>query len=366
MASGADRPDRTGTGTRRRTQGPKTRLRHVLYSVGIVLLLALGPPAWAGNVRRTLCVFDVSGASGAVYQLMQDYAIEAQRWGVDFRLRPYTDESTAKDDFEAGKCAAVELTGVRNRSLVKFAGSLDMMAALPDYKALHLAIDTISSPRAAPLMRAGPYETVGIFPGGAVYLFGRDRRILTDYKALTGARMSVLSYDQQAVQMARFAGVSMVPANISTFGSLFNNGSVTLCYAPALAYFPLELYKGLGTRGGILQLNLGMLTFQIDTHWKRFPKDFGARSRSWVARHDWRPAMQMIRRVTTRIPARYWVRPSRPQASGYRQMFAEVRQQLWQQHVYSRRMQVLLKRIRCREHPADPECSSHMEGPPVP
>ncbi len=366
MASIADRPDHTATRTPPRARGPRARLRRVLYSVGTVLLLALGPPAWAGNVHRTLCVFDVSGASGAVYQLMKDYAIEAQRWGVDLRLRPYTDESTAKDDFEAGKCAAVELTGVRNRGLVKFAGSLDMMAGLPDYRALHLAIDVISSPRAAPLMRSGPYETVGILPGGAVYLFGRDRQRLRDAKALTGDRMAVLAYDRQAVAMARFAGVAVVPATISTFASLFNNGSVNLCYAPALAYFPLELYKGLGTRGGILKLNLGMLTFQIDTHWTLFPKDFGARSRRWIARHDWRPAMQMIRRVTARIPARYWVSPSRHQASGYRQMFAEVRQQLWQRHVYSRRMQVLLKRIRCRENPADPECSSHMEGPPVP
>lgn len=336
-----------------------------LHAIGALLLLGISMPAMARNVHRTLCVFDISGASGHIYQMMKDYAIQAQRWGVDFRLRPYTDESTAKEDFEAGKCDAAEITGVRNRSLVKFAGSLDMMAALPDYKALHLAIQAISSPNAAPLMREGAYETVGVLPGGEVYLFGRNRRKLNDWKALTGDRMAVLSYDKQAVQMAHFAGISMVPANISTFAGMFNNGSVDLCYAPALAYSGLELYKGLGKSGGVLKYNLGILTMQIDAHWKEFPPGFGEKSRQWVARDGFRPAMQFIQRATAQIPARYWVSLSPKQESTYQQMFAQVRQQLWVQHVYSHKMQILLKRIRCRENPSDPECSSHMEGPPV-
>jgi hypothetical protein len=333
------------------------------WLAGLVLLGA-AVPACAAGVSRTLCVFDILGANGDVYQLMKQYAVAAQQWGVDFQLKPYTDESTARDDFKAGKCDAAEITGIRNRGLVKFAGSLDMMAALPTYSDLHTAIAAISSPKAAPYMREGDYETVGVAPLGAAYLFGHSREHLADWKKLAGSTISVMSYDQQAIQMVRFVGGSVVPATISTFASMFNNGSVQLCYAPAFAYSALELYKGLGKNGGILRYNLGILTAQIDIHYKQFPTGFGDKSRAWVYQNLWDPAMRVIKKAEANIPARYWVDLDAKQKANYQQMFAGVREKLWKANVYSHRMQTLLKRIRCRSNPSDPECSTNMEGPP--
>ena len=44
---------------------------------------------------------------------MKEYRIAALGWGVDFKLKPYTDEKTAAEDFKAGQCDGVVLTGTR-------------------------------------------------------------------------------------------------------------------------------------------------------------------------------------------------------------------------------------------------------------
>ena len=55
----------------------------------------------------------------------------------------------------------------------------------------------------------------------------------------------------------------MVPADVGTFAGMFNNGSVDICAAPATAFKPLELEKGLGRSGGIARLPLAQMTFQM-------------------------------------------------------------------------------------------------------
>ena len=105
--------------------------------------LALSNSA-AAMVDRTLCVFDVVGANGDTYQMMKQYVLAAQQWGVNFELKPYTDEALAKSDFRAGHCDAVELFGLATRSILKFPGSLDMMAALPSYDGLSTAVAALS------------------------------------------------------------------------------------------------------------------------------------------------------------------------------------------------------------------------------
>ena len=83
----------------------------------------------AGNLN--LCVYDPSGANGDAFQLMKEYRIAALGWGVDFKLKPYTDEKTAAEDFKAGQCDGVVLTGTRVRSFQKFTGTIEAMGAVP-------------------------------------------------------------------------------------------------------------------------------------------------------------------------------------------------------------------------------------------
>ena len=73
---------------------------------------------------------------------------------------------------------------------------------------------------------------------------------LDSLQAAAGKKVAVIGYDKQARVVANVAGASPVPATIASFGPLFNNHSVDMAYAPAIAYKPLELYKGLGENGG--------------------------------------------------------------------------------------------------------------------
>ena len=51
--------------------------------------------------------------------------------GVDFRLRAYTDEKIAIDDFKAQQCDAVLMTGARARPFNKFAATIEAIGAVP-------------------------------------------------------------------------------------------------------------------------------------------------------------------------------------------------------------------------------------------
>lgn len=44
---------------------------------------------------QTLCVFDLSGASGDYFAFMKDYALAAQKWSVMIDLKAYNKEEKA-------------------------------------------------------------------------------------------------------------------------------------------------------------------------------------------------------------------------------------------------------------------------------
>ena len=69
-------------------------LQKLVALIGGVAWLALATPAFAdaAPVQRTLCVWDLMGANGDNYALMKDFRINAVQWGVDFKLRAYSEE----------------------------------------------------------------------------------------------------------------------------------------------------------------------------------------------------------------------------------------------------------------------------------
>lgn len=346
-----------------------TRVWLAVLALGVGLVAV--QPANAANsnssglVDRSLCIFDPIGANGFVYQAMQSYVTAALNWGVRFHPRAYSNESVAAADFKAGRCDAVEITGIRNIHFVKFAGSLDMAGGLQTYKAEHLAIKVASSPKAAKYMQQGKYETVGVFPAGKAFLFAQTKKDLASLKQAAGKKIAVMSYDKQAFALVKQVGASPVPSSIASIGPKFNNGSVDYIYAPSFAYKSLELYKGLGKNGGVADFVLGMLSLQITDYHDRFPEGFGQKSRSWVAKHMWRPAIRRIKHDDAAIPDHYWVHISGKREEKYRTIFQHVRERLWKNNWYSHKMQHLLKGIRCHFKPGLGECSSDAEGGPA-
>src|SRR5690606_30672994 len=111
-------------------------------SLAALALTAAAPLAVAAPVK--MCVFDVIGANGDVYNMVKDYALEMKAQGVDFELKPYTDEGVAVGDFNAGQCDAVAATDLRTRPFNRFTGSISAVGAIPTYDDLKTVLATLA------------------------------------------------------------------------------------------------------------------------------------------------------------------------------------------------------------------------------
>ncbi|MGB1221614.1 MAG: hypothetical protein ACPG43_08740, partial [Alcanivoracaceae bacterium] len=58
-----------------------------LTSMICALAMALFVLPAQANTKATLCVFDIIGASGDIYNMMKDYKTAALQWGVDINLK---------------------------------------------------------------------------------------------------------------------------------------------------------------------------------------------------------------------------------------------------------------------------------------
>lgn len=339
--------------------------KQYLWSITLVALLFL---TYTGNalaqeepLQRSFCVFDVVGKNGPVYNSLKRYRTAALEWGVRIELKPYTDETVAMEDFEAGQCDGVVLTGVRNRQLVKFAGSIDMMGALPSYDHLKKALEALTTPKAQQYLQTEQYEVAGIYPAGAVYFFVRPEVMkqidgTPSVDDFAGRKIAVMNHDQQGIVSVRHVGATPVPSDVTNFAGKFNNGSVDLIYAPASAYNALELYRGLGKKGKIIDYPLAQLTYQVTLRQNRFPDNFGQQSREWsLSKFD--KAKNRILEITNEIPETKWLQIPEKRIPKYRSMFRNVRQRLKEKGVYDPRTMDFLRNIRCGMDASRAECT---------
>ena len=310
----------------------------------------------ANNAQaQVVCVFDLLGTSGDVYTMMKDYALAANGWGAKVTLKPYTDERVASEDFKAGQCDAVALTGMRGRQFNSFVGSIDAIGAVPSNAAARAVMQLVSKPQLATDMVQNGYEVAGVTPMGSAYLFVNDRSINTLAKA-AGKKIAVLDYDKAQARMVQRVGAQPVSADITTFGGMFNNGQVDIVGAPAIAFKPLELHKGLGSKGAIAKFPILQVTGNIIIRQNKFPAGFGQKSREWVATQLPR-ALAMVEKTEKDIPAKYWMEIPANDQVGYIKLMREARIELTKEGFYNTKMMSLLKRVRCQQNPSSFECA---------
>ncbi|WP_272961681.1 putative solute-binding protein [Alcanivorax sp. IL3] len=317
-------------------------------------------PAQAAE-KRSMCVFDIIGANGDIYNIMKDYKTAALGWGVDLELKPYTDEKIASEDLKAGQCDAAVLTGIRGRQFNNYTGSLDSIGAIPSYDAMRTVITVLASgnPSINEKLVSGPYEVGGVAPMGAAYLFVKDRTIDT-VSELSGKSIAVLEYDSAQASMASRVGMSPVMSDITNFSGRFNNGSVDICFAPIAAYSALELYKGMQPDGGMIDYVLGQLTAQVILKKDRFPDGYADSSRKYMLGQFDR-AMTVIENANNEVDKKWWIRIPEADKLRYDEMMREARIALTNDGVYSKDMMSLLRKVRCKEEPSRAECVNPVE-----
>ena len=312
------------------------------------------------QAKQVVCVFDLVGKSGDVYALMKDYQLAAKNWGADIELRVAQNEAVITEDFKAGKCDGISVTGMRGRQFNDFTGSLDAIGAIPNLKLAVKVMQGLASPTFSKYMVKGKYEIAGVIPVGDAFLMVNDRNINTVAKA-AGKKIAVLDYDQAQKIMVQQVGAQAVSADVTNFGSKFNNGQVDIIGAPAAAFKPLELHKGLGSKGAIVNYPILQVTGNIIIRPERFPHGYGQQSREWVKSQLPR-AFGILGKMKADIPSKYWMDVPAADKPGYQKMMREARINLTQQGVYDKRMMKLLWQFRCKEDAKNFECGLQDEN----
>ena len=305
-------------------------------------------PAKAAAVSTTkqFCVFDPSGTMGDAYKTAQKFATQSGTWGTNLKLKAYQDEAVAARDFLNKKCDAVMLTGVRTQQMNRKTFSIEAIGLLSSYDDLKQSIALLARPKAAKLSKNGEFETAAFFPGGQVYLFVRDRNN-ADVSKLAGKKIATLSFDEASRAMVSHVGATPITADTGTFASLFNEGSVDACYAPALAYAPFELSRGIGKKGGIIRYTLANMTFQVVIHANEFPSDFGQKSREWSTT-QFSSMVDVLNRTEAAIPKKNWIDIPEEASARYDSMLREVRHKLAKSGTYDATMVRLLEQLRSK------------------
>jgi len=331
------------------------------FTYFLILLLSIFSTAQASELpTRTFCVFDPIGVKGPAYQGMLDYKAAALAWGAILDLKVHTNEAVALADFKAGHCDAVGLTGTRIRPFNKFTATIEAVGAIDNYEQMRKLVGMLAHPKASKYMIEGDYEVAGIMPAGAVFVFVRDKAI-NSVEAAAGKRLATIDYDTASLKVVKHIGATMVPVSIATFAPKFNNGYVDLAYAPAIAYEPFEMYKGMGDKGGILRFNLAQMNGQLILRKDRFPEGFGQNSRDY-AYSNFNKALEHIVAAEEGIPKKYWVDLPDEKQVEYKEMLRQVRLELKEEGVYDKRMLKILFKLRCKTDPSHYECVEKLEG----
>ncbi|RZF49632.1 RND transporter [Acinetobacter halotolerans] len=309
------------------------------------------------QAKQKVCVFDLLGRAGESYKLIEEWRLSAQTWQADVELIPYQDEEKAERDFDAGKCDGVYMTSMRARKYNKFAGSIDAVGAVTSnaiaQKAISFVLDKRNQNRLIATLNGEKFEVAGIIQVGLAYIFVRDKNINTIEKA-KGKKFAYLHYDQAQKTIVESMNLIAVPSNISDFVQKFNRGQVDVIAAPAYAYKPLEINKGL-SNGALFNFPVVNITGDLIIRPEKFPTGFAIQSRQWFVQKL--PAnFAMVQRLEAGMDAAR-ITLSNEDKVRYQKMLRDGRMNLTKQGVYDATMMNVLKRARCTVERTNFECS---------
>jgi len=331
-------------------------MNKAILAVGAMLMLG---GSMQVNADTKICVFDLLGKSGEAYKAMEEWALAAKTWRSDITLLGYQNEAQAQNDFEQGKCDGVYMTSMRAPKYNKFAGSVDAIGAVPSYaiaqKAISFALDKRNQRRLTSSIGNQVYEVVGISQIGLAYIFVKDKKMDT-IEQIKGKKFAVLGYDEAQKIVVKSLGGQAVLSDISDIAKKFNNGQADIMAAPAYAYKPLELFKGLGNDGAIITFPAVNMTMDLIIRPEKFSSNFGQNSRNWFL-NRLNTNFALIQRIEAELPAKYKMNLSNEDRTRYQQILREARIGLTSRGIYDATMMNVLKRARCTVDRTSFECS---------
>ncbi|MGQ8975549.1 putative solute-binding protein [Acinetobacter schindleri] len=306
-----------------------------------------------------ICVFDLLGKSGESYKLLEEWQLVSKQWGTEVQLLAYQDEAKVDQDFKAGKCDGLFMTSMRARAYNKFAGSIDAIGGVPSndiaMKAISYVLDQRNAKRLVSTIGKDKFEVAGIVQIGTAYIFVRDRAI-NKIEQVKDKKFAVLHYDYAQKAMVNRIEAVPVMSEISNFIRRFNQGEVDIVAAPAYAFKPLELSKGLGNKGAMIKFPVVNVTADLIIRPNKFPDKFATQSRAWFIK-QLPKTIATVKRMEAEIPAKYTLNLSREDYTSYQKILRDGRIDLTNQGIYDPNMMRVLKRARCTVERTNFECS---------
>ncbi len=327
----------------------------------LVTIFALSTIAMSVQVQaaQDICVFDLLGKAGESYKQMEEWALASKTWGANVKLIAYQNEDQADKDFKSGKCDAVSMTSMRTRSYNKFAGSIDALGGVPSnliaQKAIAYALDRRNIKRMISNENGSNTEVAGISQIGLAYVYVRDKNI-NSIEKLRGKKFAILKFDDAQRIMVKRIGAIPINSDISDFVRKFNSGDVDVLAAPAYAYKPLEIYKGLGVNGAIFNMPVVNVTMDLIMRPQQFPEGFGQQSRNWFLKQLPR-SFSMVKRLEAGVSQKYFFNLDNEDKIKYQKILRDGRIELTKQGIYDPTMMTVLKRARCTVERTNFECS---------
>ncbi|MDS7956464.1 MULTISPECIES: putative solute-binding protein [Acinetobacter] len=326
-----------------------------LGMIGAAFCCAVGTVHAGQNV----CVFDLLGKSGESYKMMEEWALAAKEWQADITLIPFQDEGLVDRRLREGKCDAAYMTSMRARNYNKFAGSIDAIGGVTSnaiaQKAISYVLDKRNKHRMVTAQNGTNYEVVGIVQIGLAYLFVRDKN-LNSIEKVRGTKFAILQYDAAQKIMVESVGAKPIPSEITDFVKKFNSGQVDAIAAPAYAYKPLEIGKGVGTKGAMFTFPVVNVTGDLIARSDKFPTDFGIKSRAWFTQ-QLPQNFAMVKRLEMGVSSKIKMNFSVEDKTKYQKILREGRLNLTKQGVYDATMMSVLKRARCTVERTNFECT---------
>ena len=306
-------------------------------------------------LAQSFCVWDPLGAGGDYFSMFKDYQLAAKRWGVNVELKPFVDDTALDEAFKSGQCDMASMIGMRARGYNQFSGTLDAPSVLENYSQVRDAMAAMASPKLAKYMTGNGYEVAGVVPIGASYAVVHDRSINSLARA-AGKKVVVMKFDKTQPMLCDDFKAIAVPVEPSKMGEVFNKGEVDVFVAPMVLYKPMELYKGIGTTGGIVRRPMFQLSMQLVTHSDRFLPAFGQKSREYMLTQT-DHALGIIHNQEADVESRIWIYAMHNELTEWNDTMRVTLEHMTKAGYFDRHMLALLHRIRCKTDTQEPECA---------
>lgn len=311
------------------------------------------------RLHRKICIWDIVGRHGPVFSAAQEQRALALEYGVNLEMIPFTSETVVVEELKAGRCDAALMSGLRARTFNLYTGTIDAIGAVPNAEHMRVLLQVLSHPRQAGKMVNGEYVVMGVYPAGGAYIFVNDKRISTLANA-AGKRVAVLDYDKTQANMVAAIGATPIATDIVSAPNKFNNGLIDVLPAPLVAYEPLELYRGMGKNGGIVDYPLTQLTMQLIGRVDKFPNEVAQLVRE-ASFESFEQILERLAQEEDRVPEHWWIPIPDDEKREYELMMSTARLSLRDENYYDPEMLTLQRKIRCKFDASRAECSNPTE-----